>query len=149
MGLKKDLSDEIASIEEKTRVAVIFSVLDGIRYLNQISPAYTGWYARNHRVGLGSSPTELDPPTRPPGYRTKEKLGPSLALSDADLITREFPNIQNYKVGEDIMMTNTVPYADEIENGTRTRPEGKFYARAEQYIAAKLNEYLVQAGVTT
>ena len=128
--LENELLDDVDFILEIQRIAVINAAVDGIRYLRGISPVYTGWYAANHRVELNQSPVILSPSTRPPDSARFNPIAPSAE----ELVQQALPTLLKYQFTDSIVMKNTVPYADKVELGTPTVPEGLFYARAEQLI---------------
>ncbi len=89
------------------------------------SPIWSGYYQRNHRVRrVNRFPVE-------PSSQPEDKKGSgSLALDPGALLDREQEFIRRFKIGDQLYIGNGVPYAQEIEDGTKTMPQGNFYGQA-------------------
>lgn len=108
---------------------IVRAVRKALRYAVEISPVETGWYERNHRISINESSVPIDPQERPP------RPGVIVSISATELVQRENEILARAKLGDTITMINSVPYAELIEAiGTKTQPEGQFYARIESYL---------------
>lgn len=134
-ALQREFDAAMDEAEKQTLDILRQSVLDGVAALANFSPVDTGWYVRNHRVAVNGGSVGLQPrnvdrgPLRGTGR---------LAVGPATLRRREGVKLRKLKLGDDVLIGNAVPYAGTIEGGTTTRPEGNFYQRASDVVAAAI-----------
>lgn len=93
------------------------------------SPVYTGRYRSSWRIGLDS----IDPSTEVelPQSQSKNPVSAANAIQQAESALKQF------KVGQTIYLSNSVPYAEAIELGTVSplkAPRGVLIVSLEQTI---------------
>lgn len=99
------------------------------------SPVWTGNYNLNHRIMINGE-------VEGPEMIEANELDP-VDLDPEQLVAREKPKLARAKFTDDVSIVNDVEYADQIEEkGTPLIPEGQFYAKAFQYLEARLQRDL-------
>jgi len=135
--------DEVTqTVEDRIRL----SITEGVGFLHSISPVFSGFYRRNHRVAVGSSNVDLEPSearARVVQQEILEGIRDKGALDlDRDAKLREVVRtLKGFRLGQEITIGNAVSYSQEIEDkGTGTRPEGQFFNRTASAISNRLQE---------
>lgn len=104
------------------------------------SPIYTGVYSLNHRIAINS---ERSSPRLYSKELTSALVADPVAIDAETQVARERRNTYNTTLDDDVAIVNDVSYADEIEvHGTKTKPDGRFYAKAALYLEELLERDL-------
>lgn len=133
-ALQAEFDKAVDEVQKKVEDVFTFSIKDGVQFIGEISPVFTGYYQSNHRVTLNSSEFPLDPITRPSSGGTG-----ALKVPPAALRAREEQNLKPFKLGDEIKLGNAVPYAGDLEAGTPKQPAGGFYDTLAQAIEQNMS----------
>lgn len=126
-AMMKGVTRQVLKAQKDQVRRVYHSIIDD-------SPIYTGYYASNHRIIIRSSKgqftaggrVELSPGTKPEGAREF-----SLESNIGVAIVKELGKLGRLKLGDTVLITTRVPYADDVErnHGVYAGAQAKFGAR--------------------
>lgn len=126
------------SVDRVLREAAVIerrAILKGLERIAQASPVYTGRYMRNHRVAVNSSSVELELFS---SRDEAEMVANPVSRSVSQIISEEGAKLAKLRVTDNVIIGNAVPWAKDVESGTKTRPEGMQYQRGAQTIRERL-----------
>jgi hypothetical protein len=136
MSFKSDLDAAFKPFVNYVEGEVTSGTRKALGFINEASPQLTGMYKRNHRVILNNEDVTVEPPENTNDdetvfqKRTEEPIG----LETPELLSRESGKLKAFRLGDIIAVANGVTYADDVEFGTATRPNGGQYAGAARLL---------------
>jgi len=117
---QKEFEKELMNFENEIDAEVLLLKIITARYaarrLAKESPVWQGTYVKSHRVGLGSQDKSHEPiPLSLPGFLPPKASSAKAAKFKQRAVKTMHEKILNTKLGEKIVLSNSVPYADQVE----------------------------------
>lgn len=128
---------EKAVDEALAKAAIIekHAILKGLQRIAEMSPVYTGRYKRNHRVAVNSRSVIVELFL---DREEQDMVASPVDRSVEQILSEEGAKLTKLRISDNVIIGNAVPWANDVEQGTKTRPEGQIYHRGAQAIEARI-----------
>lgn len=143
MSFSADVSRWINKTQLSSDVVFRKLGVDGFGGVLKRSPVDTGRFRASNRISVNKIDTSVEPPRE----NRSSKAGGTRAATATDLATAS-SKVSRAKFGDTIHITNSLPYAKPLENGssaqTNNQPDG-IYGATHAELVATLNRAIREA----